>query len=63
MQNIMNVFHVDGLYNLLIYLFFRAAPAPYRSSQARGPIGAVAANPNQSSQQHLILNPLSDARD
>ena len=51
-----------------------AAPAAYRGSQARGPIGAVAAghshvgdpshvcNLHHSSQQHQILNPLSEAR-
>ena len=40
----------------------------YGGSQARGPIGATAnaratATPDQSSQQHRILNPLSEARD
>ena len=51
---------------------FRAAPMAYGSSQARGPIGAVAtATPDlshvyklhHSSQHRQILNPLSEARD
>ena len=58
------------------FYFFRAAPVAYRSSQARGIIGAVAAslhhsnwdpshiiNLHHSSWQHLILNSLSKARD
>ena len=51
---------------LLIYLFFcllMAAPMAYGWSQARGPIGAVAAGLHHSSQKHQILNPLSEARD
>ena len=62
-----------------IYLFhlFKAAPAAYGISQARGPIRAAAARaaaratrePSHvcdlcySSQQHWILNPLTKARD
>ena len=68
---------------LLIFLFFafclfRATPMAYGSSQARGPIGAIAAGLHHShshvrSEPHLrstpqimvtpILNPLSEARD
>ena len=58
--------------------FSRAAPAVYRGSQARGPIGAVAAGLHQShsnagsescpdlhhsTRQRWIVNPLSEARD
>ena len=65
------------LINLFIYLF-RAAPAAYGGSQARGPVGAIATtytsttatqDPScvydlyHSSRQHWILNPLSEARD
>ena len=60
------------------FLLFRAIPAAYRSSQARGKIGAAAAglchrhsnvvselclHPSHSSQQGKILSPLSEARD
>ena len=55
-----------------VFLFFRAAPAAYRSSHARGPIYATATakqdlscicDPHCSSQQCWILNPLREARD
>ena len=58
-----------------LFGLFRAVPAAYGGSQARGPIGAVAAghshvgdpshvcNLHHSSQQHQILNTLSKARD
>ena len=42
---------------------FRAAPVTYGSSQARGPIGAVAADLHHGSWQRRIINPLSEARD
>ena len=42
---------------------FRATPRAYGGSQARGRIEAIAANIHHSSQQHQILNPLSEARD
>ena len=50
------------------FFLFRAAPAAYGSSPARGHIGAVAASlshsrGNASLQQHWILNSLSKARD
>ena len=38
-------------------------PTVYGSFQARGPIGAVADSLHHSSQQHRILNPLSEAKD
>ena len=62
----------------LFILLCRAAPMAYRGSQARGQIGATAASLQQShsnrvrateselhhsSQQHHILNSLSEARD
>ena len=46
-----------------VFLLFRATPTVYGGSQASGPIGAVATSLHHSSQQHGILNPLSDARD
>ena len=42
---------------------FRAALAAYEGSQARDPIGAVAAGLHHSSQQRWILNPLSKTMD
>ena len=65
-----------GNYHFLFFsfffppLFFRATPAAYGSSQARGQIGAIAMldlshvyDLPLSSQQYQILNPLSQARD
>ncbi len=65
-------------FNFLVGLF-RAAPAAYGGSQARDPVGAVAAGPapqpqptpdpsrvcdlHHGSRQRWILNPLSEARD
>ena len=46
-----------------IFCLFRAAPAAYRDSQARGQIRAVVADLHHGTQQHRILNPLSEARD
>ena len=58
-----------------MYLLFRAVPAAYGSSQARGPIRATVAScswhirsewhlrPTPSSWQHQILNPVSEVRD
>ena len=46
-----------------LFVFSRAAPASYGGSQARGGIGDVAAGLHHSSQQHWILDPLSEARD
>ena len=57
---------------LFIFVFFRAAPAAYGGSQARGLIGIVAAGVHQRHsnarsqpqlRQHRIPNPLSEARD
>ena len=45
------------------FFLFRAAPAAYGSSPARGPIGAATAGLHHSSRQRQILNPLSEARD
>ena len=42
---------------------FRGAPAAYGSFQVRRRIGAVATGLHHRSQQHQILNPLSEARD
>ena len=52
-----------GFFCLFFVLLFRAAPAAYRSSQAKGPIGAAAAGLHQGSWQRQILNPLTEARD
>ena len=46
-----------------IFVFSRATPAAYKGSQARGPIGAIAAGLHHSSRQRWILNPLRKARD
>ena len=46
-----------------LFFFFRVTPVAYGSSQARGGIEAAAAHLHQSSWQHQILNPLSEARD
>ena len=48
---------------LIFFVFFRAAPTAYGSSQARGLIRAIVANLHHSSQQHQILDPLREARD
>ena len=58
-----------GFFLLFVFLFcfvlffhlFRAAPAAYGASQARGQIRATGLH--HSSWQHWILNPLSKARD
>ena len=42
---------------------FRAAPAAYGGSQARGGIGAAAANLPHSSRQRRIHKPLNEARE
>ena len=55
--------HEDAGFFCLFLLFFRAAPAAYGDSQARGPIRATAASLHHSSRQLQILNPLSEARD
>ena len=62
------------LFYLFIFVFSWTAPAAYGGSQPRGPIGAIDAGLRQShsnagsvcdlhhsSQQHRILNPLSEA--
>ena len=46
-----------------LFAFSRAPPAAYGDSQARGRIGATAADLHHSSWQLQILNPLSKARD
>ena len=68
----------DGVLFSLLFLLFRATTAAYGGSQARGPIRAAAAGLSHShsntrcsyvcdlyhsSQQHWILNPLSEARE
>ena len=58
-KNIMSSF----LFFFFFSWIFRAAPMAYGGSQARGLIGAIAADLYHSSQQHWILNPLSEARD
>ena len=51
---------VEVMWILFYFIFLRATPVAYGGSQARGPNGAVAAGLHQSSQQHQILNPLSE---
>ena len=51
------------LYLFIYLLLFRATPSAYRSSQARGQIGAAAVNLYHSSPQCWILNLLSETRD
>ena len=46
-----------------VFVFSRATPVAYRGSQARGRIGAAAADLRCSSWQRRILNPLSKAGD
>ena len=46
----------------IVICLFRAAPAAYGGSQARGAIGATAAVLHHSSQQCQIFNPLSKTR-
>ena len=73
----MQIFLFSSLFFLVFY-HYRAAPTAYGGSQARGPIGAVAASLHSttampdsshvcdlhySSWQCRILNPLSEARD
>ena len=48
---------------LFFFLFLRAAPTAYGGSKARERIRGTAASLHHSSQQHQILNPLSEARD
>ena len=48
---------------LTFFFLYRAIPAAYGCSQARGQIGAAAAGLHHSSWQHWILNPLSEVRD
>ena len=48
---------------VVVVCIFRAAPLAHGDSQAGGQIGAVAAGLCHSSQQHWILNPLSEAGD
>ena len=59
---------IATLLSLFFFFFFffslfRAAPAAYGSSQARGRMGAAAAGLTPQPQQHGVLNPLSRARD
>ena len=64
-------FSGGNVITFLFFLFFRGATAAYRSSQARGRIGATAtclghSDSNVGSRlhlQHWILNPLIEARD
>ena len=68
----------NNFFLFVFFCFFRAAPMAYRSSQARGQIGATAAGlhhshsnmgceqhlwPTHSSWQRWICNPLSKATD
>ena len=53
----------EGQSFFFFFLFFKAAPVAYGSSQARGLIGATGADLHQSSRRRQILNPLSEARD
>ena len=49
---------------VIVYLFiFKATPRAYGSSQARGHIRAIATGLYHSSQQHQILNLLSEGKD
>ena len=48
---------------VVFFCLFRAALLPYGSSRAKGQIEAVATGLCHSSEQHGILNPLSEARD
>ena len=48
---------------LFSFLLFRATPKAYGGSQARVPIGAIAAGLRHSLRHRGILNPLSKARD
>ena len=50
------------LHLLFIFCLFRVTSVAYGGSQARGPIGAIAAGLHHSSQQRWILNPLGEAR-
>ena len=77
-ENILLGFAEITLPFFFFFGLFRAKPAAYRGSQARGPIRAVASayatatatqdlshvyDLHHSSQQRRILNPLSKARD
>ena len=53
----------ERFFFVCFFVFFRAAPAAYGGSQARGWIGAAASGLQHSSWQCQILNPLSEARD
>ena len=57
----LNLSVVDVLGQIIFFLF-RAAPAAYGSSQARGQIRTTADDLPHSSRQHQILNPVSEAR-
>ena len=69
---------IFGFLVFCLFFFFRAALAAYGGSQARGPVKAESASlhhscsklgsepslqPNHSSQQHWIPDPLSETRD
>ena len=54
---------LPGYPYFLAFIFLRATPAAYGSSQARGWIGAAGASLHHSSQQCRILNSLMEARD
>ena len=56
-----NNLNVHGHMNGLFYLLFRATPTAYRSSQARGQIGATAASLCHSNRG--TPDPVSKARD
>ena len=58
-----STFYDNNFFCFFVFcLFLRATPSAYGGSQARGLIGAVAADLHHSSPKHRILNPLSEAR-
>ena len=55
--------NTDGEVFFFFFWLFRTTPTAYVSSQARALIGDIAADLHHSSQQHQIINPLSEVRD
>ena len=54
---------VNSMRAFLFFVFFRATPAAYGGSQARGSNRSCSRWPTPQPQRHGILNPLSEARD
>ena len=59
---IYKLYYTGIKYNLFVFCLFRAAPTAYGGSQARGPVGAVAAglhncHGNARSEPHLWHTP------